>query len=269
CNEQEAEDRYQDPATAGLKSLDHEIAENVEQDVTGEHGDEGTKPEAEGPHHEGHEFDREQQHLADPVNARRYEQREEVQPVLPEADAEHNRETDQRHDAGESELAGDGERMRLADNAEGHVAHEVGKQQKDEGGEHPRKVLLAFRADAGVDHVVDEADQPFDHHLPAPRNELAPHSAEHEEPDRAEHDQRPQRAVSEDERIMAAVERAEDRLDLKLVHRIDVAGRHYSPLSLPVRRIAGRALRNPHHVHESPDEAEEQHHQQQPRLSPE
>src|SRR5437763_4435449 len=43
----------------------------------------------------------------------------------------------------------------------------------------------------------------------------------------------------------------------------------YSPLSLSVRAIAGRVFRNPHHVHESPDEAEEQHDQQQPRLRPE
>src|SRR5438270_4579862 len=42
-----------------------------------------------------------------------------------------------------------------------------------------------------------------------------------------------------------------------------------SPLSLSVRAIAGRVFRNPHHVHESPDEAEEQHDQQQPRLRPE
>src|SRR3954447_11345467 len=43
----------------------------------------------------------------------------------------------------------------------------------------------------------------------------------------------------------------------------------YSPLSLSVRAIAGRVFRNPHHVHESPDEAKEQHDQQQPRLRPE
>src|SRR5260221_2689433 len=43
----------------------------------------------------------------------------------------------------------------------------------------------------------------------------------------------------------------------------------YSPLSLSARPIAGRAFRNPHHVPEDPDEAEEQHDQQQPRLRPE
>jgi len=36
--------------------------------MAGKHGDERTKPEAERPHHEGNELDREKQDLADPVN---------------------------------------------------------------------------------------------------------------------------------------------------------------------------------------------------------
>ena len=173
----------------------------------------------------------------------RHEQREEVQAVLPETDAEHDREADQRHDAGEGELAGDGERVRRGDDAERHVAHQIGEQQEDEGGEHPRQILLAFGADAGVDHVVDEADQPLDRDLPAAGDQLALHPAEHEHPDRAEHDQRPQRAVGEDERI-AVLERAEDRLDHELVHRVDLgAGRHASnPLLLRRPAVAGRVV---------------------------
>ena len=155
-----------------------------------------------------------------------------MKPVLPEADPEHDREGDDRHDAGEGELAGDGERVRRGDDAERHVAHQVGEQQEDEGGEDPRQILLAFRPDVDVDHVVDEADQPLDRDLPAAGDQLALHAAEHEQPDRAEHDQRPQRAVGEDERI-AVLERARDRLDHELVHRVDFAfGRHFRSLFL-------------------------------------
>ncbi len=166
-----------------------------------------------------------------------------MQAVLPEADAEHDGEADQRHDAGDRELTGDGEGMRARHHGEGHVAHQVREQQEDEGGEHPRQVLLALGPDAGVDHVVDEADQPFDRDLPAAGHELAPHPAEHEEPDRAEHDQHPQRAVGEDEWI-ARLERAEDRLDHELVHRVDLAAgrQRLSSLSSPVRARARRVL---------------------------
>src|SRR5947209_14240323 len=38
-HEQEAQDRDQDPAAAGLESLDVEIAEDVDQDVPGKHSD--------------------------------------------------------------------------------------------------------------------------------------------------------------------------------------------------------------------------------------
>src|SRR5206468_8057691 len=92
--------------------------------------------------------------------------------------------------------------------------------------EYPREIFAALWPDAGVDHVVDKADQPFNHDLPASGNQLALHSAEHEQPDREEHDQRPQRAVGEDERIVS-LERTENRLDHELMHRVDIAaGRH-------------------------------------------
>src|SRR4051812_33587850 len=88
-DEQETKDRDQDSAAAGLQALDDEIAENVEEDVAREHRDEGPQAEAKRPYHERHELDREQQDLADPVDTRRHEQREEMKPVLPEANAEH------------------------------------------------------------------------------------------------------------------------------------------------------------------------------------
>jgi len=159
-----------------------------------------------------------------------------VQSVLPEAYAEYDREADQRHDAGEGELAGDGERVRRADHTKGHVAHQVREQEEDECGKDPGQIFLALGADARVDHIIDEADQSLDRYLPAPGDQLALHSAEHEDPDRAKHDQRPQRAVGEHERIAAAIERAEDRLDRELMHRIDVAGRHSKSLILARRR---------------------------------
>src|SRR5438270_12462115 len=60
-DEQEGEDRDQDSAARCLKALDDEVSEDVDEDVTGEHRDERTKPKAEGSHHEGNEPDREQQ----------------------------------------------------------------------------------------------------------------------------------------------------------------------------------------------------------------
>ena len=117
-----------------LSRLDDEIAEHVEQDVPGEHGDERPKPKAERPDQEAETNSIGAiANLNDQRRVLRHEQREEMQPVLPEADAEHDREGDQRHDAGEGELAGDGERMSRGDHAERHVAHEIGEQQEDEG----------------------------------------------------------------------------------------------------------------------------------------
>ena len=112
-----------------------------------------------------------------------------------------------------------------ADNAEGHVAHEVREQQEDEGGEHPRQVLLAFGADARVDHVVDEADQPFDRDLPAAGDQLALHPADMK-------NQIVPSTISVHSALLvktnglSALERTEDRLDHELVHRVDLAGRH-------------------------------------------
>src|SRR5437762_6227687 len=118
-DEQEAEDRNADPAAAGVEALHDEIAEDVEQNVPREHGDEGTKPEAERPHHERDELDREQQDLGYQGHPGWHEQREEVQPVLPEADTEHDRKADQRHDTRDRELTGHGEGMRHGNDAEG------------------------------------------------------------------------------------------------------------------------------------------------------
>ena len=189
--------------------------------------------------------------------------------VLPEADPEHDREGDQRHHAGEGELAGDGERVSAADDSERHVAHEVREQQEDERREHPRQVPLTLGADARPDHVVDEADQPFDRDLPAAGDQLPLHAAEHEEPDRAEHDEGPQGAVCEDERIVA-LERTEDRLDHELVHRVDIAGRHALTLLFLIGP-AGAALlpRNPEDIEQPASKAEEQQCQHQPRRGPE
>src|ERR1044071_8031812 len=117
--------------------------------------------------------------------------------MLPETDAEHDREGDQRHNAGKRELAWDSEGGRGRDDAEGHVAHQVREQQEYEGGESPRQISLAVRADAYIDHVVDEADQAFDSDLPAAGDKLPLHTAEHEQPDGRQDDERPQGAVRE------------------------------------------------------------------------
>ena len=87
-----------------VQRLDDEIAEYVEEDVTGEHRDERPKAEAERPDKEAEELDRRDHELEDERRVLGHEQRKEVKAVLPEADAEHDREGDQRHDAGEGEL---------------------------------------------------------------------------------------------------------------------------------------------------------------------
>ena len=216
----------------GVERLHHEIAEDVEEDVAGEHRDEWPQPEAERADKEADQLDRGDHELEDERGVLGDEEGQEVEPVLPETDTKHDREGDQRHDAGEGELRGNCEGVSAGDDPDRHVADEVREEQEDERGEHPRQELLALGPDADVHHVVDKGDQPLDGDLPAAGDQLALHPAEHEQPDHAQDDQRPQRAIGENEGIVVP-ERARDRLDHELVHRVDFAfGRHLTSLIL-------------------------------------
>ena len=77
-----------------------------------------------------------------------------------------------------------------------------------------------------LSHVVDEAGQAFDRHLPAAGDQLALHAQRHEAEDEHQRGQHPGRAVGEADVIRPDVQR-NDRFHRELVHRVDFAfGRH-------------------------------------------
>ncbi len=91
--------------------------------------------------------------------------------------------------------------------AEREQPEQVRGQDEDEQREDVGHELLALGPDVHLDHVVDEAGQPFDRHLPAAGNELALHAHQHEARDQRERDQQPQRAVREADVVAADVQR--------------------------------------------------------------
>jgi hypothetical protein len=108
------------------------------------------------------------------------------------------------------------------------------------------------------DHIVDEAGEALDRHLPTAGNELALHPKRHEAEDQRQRDQHPQRAVGEADVIVADVQRNE-RFHRELVHRVDFAfGRHACLLPL----LFSRGRPGPGKSHDVPHadaEPEEQH----------
>ena len=83
--------------------------------------------------------------------------------------------------------------------------------------------LLAVPAKVFQQPLVDEAGEAFDRHLPAARNHLTLHAAQHENPQRDGGDRHPQRAVGEQDFVPAQMETAAERGHLELVHRVDFA----------------------------------------------
>ena len=114
-----------------------------------------------------------------------------------------------------------------------------------------------------LDHVVDEAGQALDRHLPAARHQLALHAHRHEAGDQRERDQQPQRAVGEADVVAANVQR-NHRLHRELVHRVDLAfGRHCSlPLTIPPGRSPGGVFEIRMTFTDADAEPEEQHQQE-------
>jgi hypothetical protein len=125
-----------------------------------------------------------------------HEQREEVQPVLPEADDQHDREAHDRQHAGDGEVAGEGEGMH-ADQTQRHQAEQVGEQDEHEQREDVGHILAPGLADVGFEQVVDEAGQAFDRHLPATGHQLALHAAGDEHPAQHSRNRHPQRGIGE------------------------------------------------------------------------
>src|SRR5690242_17959493 len=65
-DEEETQDRDADPAgTVAAQRLDHEVAEDVEENVAGEHRDERTKSKAERSHEEAQQLYRRDRELED------------------------------------------------------------------------------------------------------------------------------------------------------------------------------------------------------------
>src|SRR5690242_915177 len=78
-----------DAASAmAVQRLHDEVAEDVQEHVTGKHGDEGPQAEAEGPDEEADELDGRNHELEDERRVFWHEQRENMETMLPEADAE-------------------------------------------------------------------------------------------------------------------------------------------------------------------------------------
>ena len=147
-DEQEAQDtRSPMPPPLGVERLDDEIAEHVEQDVTGEHRDERPQPEAE---RADQEADRTRSaamtNLKTSGRPCGTNSEKKWSPCFQKPTPSTIAKRDQRHDAGEGELAGDRERMSAGDDAERHVADEVREQEEDEGGEDPRQDTSCPRA---------------------------------------------------------------------------------------------------------------------------
>jgi hypothetical protein len=119
--------------------------------------------------------------------------------------------------------------VKARDDADRHHAQQVRDQDEHEQREYVRRELLAFGADVRRHHVVDEAGETLDRRLPAAGHQFALQPAEHEQPQRAERDHHPQRAVGERNVVTTHHEMlAEQGFDQELVHRIDLArfGRH-------------------------------------------
>src|SRR5439155_18927809 len=100
-------------------------AEHIHQDMTGDHGNEQSQPQAERTHHEGDEFDRCDQRYHDRGRAMRHEQREEMQSMAPESDDQHDREAQNGEHAGDAEMAGGSEGMEAWNDPERQQAEEI------------------------------------------------------------------------------------------------------------------------------------------------
>ena len=180
---QQADHRAHQPL--GVEAVDDEVAEHLDEDVTGDHRHEQSQREAERAHQERDELDRHDQEL----------ENERACPWARTRRRSAARASRSRRPArfqklmiaitpGDRELAGDGEGMDARNDPERHQAHQIGKQDEDEDGEYPRHVFAPFGADIGVEHVGDEAGDAFDRDLPAAGDQLTLHPAEHEHPDR-------------------------------------------------------------------------------------
>ncbi len=153
----------------------------------------------------------------------RHEQAEEFEPVLPEANPEHDRERHHREDAGDGEMAGKGEGV-YADQPQWHQAEQIGEQNEHEQAEDIGYVFAPRLADVRLEHIVDKAGEAFDHHLPAPGDQLALHAERHEREQHHRGDHHPQRAIGESDIVARdfPARRAAKRLDHELAHRIDL-----------------------------------------------
>jgi hypothetical protein len=159
--------------------------------------------------------------------------------------------------------------------ADRQQAQQVRHKNEHEDGEDIGHIFLARRACILQQQLVDEAGEELHRHLPAAGNELALHAARDEDPQHHGGDHHPQRAVCEGDIVAAYREMigAEQRLDRKLVHRVDFAGFccHAKPLNslLPATKAPSllRALhRNPVNIPEGDDDPQKEEHQQEPGL---
>src|SRR5690606_15135928 len=96
----------------------------------------------------------------------RYEEREEMQPVLPEANDQNDREAKDCKHTGYGEVAGEGKGVD-ANQTQRKQAQNVREQDKHEDREDVRNVLLAGRANIGGNQIVDETGKGFNGGLPA------------------------------------------------------------------------------------------------------
>ncbi|MEN9392505.1 MAG: hypothetical protein RLZZ104_848 [Pseudomonadota bacterium] len=234
-------DKRCNPQRLCIEAVDHKACENLHQNVTCCHCDEQSKREAERTDEKREQFDQRDQPQQPPGRAMRNKQAEEMEAMTPETDDQNGTKAEQREYRSDCQMAGHGKGMRAGNDTDGHHAHEVGEEDEHEQREYERDIFLALGTDARAHHVVDEASDTFDCHLPAARHKVTLHAASHENPDRGEHDQHEQRGVGEGNVELAKLQLS-DRLNLELVHRIDFAAFacHFLPtLLIPKAPKAG------------------------------
>jgi hypothetical protein len=169
-----------------------------------------------------------------------------MEAVAPETDHQHDTEAEEGQKRGERDMARHGERMPTGHDTERKQADQVGKQQEHEQREDVGDELLALRPDVRLHHIHDEAGHALDRGLPAAGDQLALHSAQHEQPQQSCRDEHEQSRIGEADIITVQHQLlAKHRLDQELMHRIDVGSfsRHsYTPAYASGARITPGAL---------------------------
>jgi hypothetical protein len=215
-------DHRTDPCRIGVQAVDHEPGEHLHEHVTSCHRDKQSQREAERADEEREELNEWDQPHQPNGRSVRHKKREEVKAVLPEPNDQHHREADDRQDRSDRQMARHREGMRAGNKANGHHTHEIADEDEHEQREHQRHIFLALWPHAGREHIADESRHAFNRGLPTPRDHFALHAAQHENPDRAEHEEHEKRAVGERD-VIATEIKLRERLNLELMHRIDLA----------------------------------------------